>query len=109
MNWNQTITLFHKDIQNRQESWISQVFFGVSAVTVQQSSPYSMGMTPDNQLIVRIPSKAALSIAPGDRLLLGNRQITIDSPEFQNAYLVLGVADNRRGNGELWHYKVVCQ
>ncbi len=109
MIWNQTVTLFHKEIENRQEIWTSQVFRGVSAVTVQKSSPYSMGMEPDNQLIVRIPRKALPTIAPGDRLLLGEHTVQTDSPEFQKAFLVVSVTDNRRGQGELWHYKVVCQ
>ena len=109
MIWNQTVTLFHKEIENRQEIWTSQVFRGVSAVTVQKSSPYSTGMEPDNQLIVRIPGKALLNITPGDRLLLGEHKVQTDSPEFQKAFLVVNVTDNRRGQGELWHYKVVCQ
>ena len=103
MNWNQSITLFHKETENRQERWDSQVFDGVSAVTVQKSSPYSAGLEPDNQLIVRIPGNKALTIAPGDRVLVGNYQVTADSPEFQQAYVVLSVSDNRRGSGALWH------
>ena len=109
MIWNQTVTLFHKEIENRQEVWTSQVFRGVSAVTVQKSSPYSIGMEPDNQLIVRIPGKMLLNLAPGDRLLLGEHTAKVDSSDFQKAFLVVSVTDNRRGNGELWHYKVVCQ
>lgn len=109
MIWNQKVTLFHKEIQNRQQVWTSQVFSGVSAVRVQKSSPYSAGMEPDNQLIVRIPATKELSIAPGDRLLLGEHSVSADSPEFQQSYLVVSVTDNRRGQGELWHYKAVCQ
>ncbi len=109
MVWNQTVTLFHKEIENRKESWTSQVYRGVSAVTVQKSSPYSMGMEPDNQLIAQIPHKALLNIAPGDRLLLGEHTVQVDSSEFQKAFVVVSVTDNRRGQGELWHYKVVCQ
>lgn len=114
MVWNQTITLFHKEVipEQRKEVWSSCVFQGVSAVRVQRSSPFGSGMEPDNQLIVRIPASLSLTIGAGDRIVLGEAEISgpiSESAEFQKAFLVLSVSDNRRGSGELWHYKVVCQ
>ncbi|MBE7042448.1 MAG: hypothetical protein E7399_03025 [Ruminococcaceae bacterium] len=107
MNWNQTVTVLHKEMMHGKEIWTSQVFRGVSAVRVQKSLPYSAGMEPDNQLIVRIPATSVLSIHPGDRLVMGEKQL--ESTDVNQAFLVLSVTDNRRGGGNLWHYKVVCQ
>ena len=114
MEWNQTVTLFHKEVDgvNRKENWSSQILTGVSATLVQRSHPYGSGMEPDNQLIVRIPSRVSLPLCAGDRMDLG--KITVEGeipglPEFQKAYVVISVTDNRRGSGGLWHIKAVCQ
>lgn len=115
MEWNQTVTLFHKEVNGaqRKEVWSCQVIHGVSAVLVQRSNPYSGGLEPDNQLVVRIPSHVPLAMNGGDRLALGEvtvgQQEISQMPEFQKAYVVLSVTDNRRGSGALWHIKAVCQ
>ncbi len=109
MELKQTVTFFHKETENKKETWTPVVLKGVSAVQVHQSSPFSLGMEPDNHLVVRIPAKTELFIKPGDRMVMGEADADWDSLLFQSSFLVRSVTDNRRGSGGLWHYKVVCQ
>lgn len=110
MELKQTVTFFHRETENKQELWSAVVLNGVCVTQVHQSSPFSQGMEPDNHLVVRIPSKTDLLIKPGDRMVMGKEEtVDCNSPLFQNAYLVRAVTDNRKGSGNLWHYKVVCQ
>ena len=72
--------------------------FGSDGATITDS-----GFEESNGFKIRIPSENKLSVKPGDRVIFGNSDVF----EPENAYTIMAVKDNRRGNKK--HYSLTVK
>ena len=99
------ITIFHKgvDLQTRLSTWSCTHFLGVSCQKDTKVSVLGDGLKSANVVRIRIPTVEDVAICNGDKVCFGNAE-TLP----QDAFTVIGFADNRKGSRDLWHWKVIC-
>lgn len=107
---NGSITLWHSggfDKVTRMDLPPARQYF--PAVSIQKD--IKVTIAADNELKtadaikIRIPGDAEIQIKNGDRVMMGEHT-EAEAPD--NAFTVVGFADNRKGSRAVWHWKVVC-
>lgn len=78
-------------------------FEGVSIFGSDGIEPTDSGFKQNAEYRIRIPSDEEILVKCGDRVALGNA----DFLDYENAYTVMKVKDNRRGN--LKHYLLMIK
>jgi hypothetical protein len=99
-------TLFHRgyDPATRMERYTASYFERASVQMQNQAMVTNGGLKAANVIRVRIPTEEALTIANGDKAVIGKCEADVPPA---GAYTVLGFADNRRGSLAVRHWKVI--
>lgn len=108
MNTQAYITLWHKTLNSvtRMHEWTRRGFEYVNVHVEDKIAFFEKGVESADVVRIRISTDEALDISVGDRVCIGN-EIAVTPPN--EAYTVMGFADNRRGAGYGWHWKVICK
>ncbi|MBQ2897869.1 MAG: hypothetical protein IJE46_06085 [Clostridia bacterium] len=77
-------------------------FDGVSIFGYDGISTTDAGFEQNNKFKITIPATESISIKPGDRVVLGNSEVL----DYENAYTVISVKDNRCSSDYLKHYLI---
>ena len=105
---NGAITLWHMEPDD------AAMCEGWRRIDIEQATVYGgekggilgSGMTAAADMVIRIPTHAAIDIAVGDKLILGQSEDAVPS---NKAWTVTAVFDNRRGSANVRHYKVCAR
>lgn len=105
---NTAVTIYHETYDKARRMDAYEVMYYPAAslqedvkITVLQDGPRT-----DNLVKIRIPTTDNIKIKNGDRVVCG-RCTAAEPPD--DAYTVVGFADNRKGSKPMQHWKVVCQ
>ena len=83
--------------------YIKSFFENVSIFGSVGIESANSGFEQNSEFVIRIPGEEEIAIKPGDRVIFGNQDVF----EPENAYTVMQLKDNRRGN--LKHYLVIIK
>ena len=105
---NESITLWHAtvDPKTRMHTYTIQRFSKISLQKDVMTNLADGGLKSANVLKIRIPTEKSIAISNGDKLIVGLSNEA--SPPAKNSYTVMGFADNRKGNKNIRHWKVIA-
>lgn len=96
------VTMYHYD--EEKETW-GRTVFGAAHLCYERKAAEDKGFKRQNGGIIRIPTKAEISIKIGDRLFSG--RLNADKPPEEGCMTVTGYKDNRRGANPHWRVDVI--
>lgn len=100
------ITIWHKSYNAVTRLWDWEPYFFEASVQIDnKSTVLDSGLKAENVVLLRIPTADDICLANGDRVLIGKSN-SVKPPD--DAYTVIGFADNRKGSQNVRHWKVIC-
>ena len=102
------VTLWHSggyDKVTRMDKPSVRQFFPQASIQKDVKVTVNDGLQSADVLKIRIPGSTGIQIKNGDRLMLGK---CMEAEPPNEAYTVVGFADNRKGSPEMHHWKVIC-
>lgn len=106
---NETVTLFHRVLVDREWEYEKHLLKGVSWYSSDVSTVTDEGLKTADKYIVRIPFALPVSPAKGDFMVLGDVEYTEGMKEAYGAscMVVTAITDNYTRAPRGKHYKVV--
>ena len=105
---NSGVTIWHEvgyDKETRMDAPPVRQFFPTASVQKDIKATVDNGLKTADVVKIRIPGDISVLIKNGDRVMLGEHTEP-EAPE--DAFVVKGFADNRKGSPRVWHWKVIC-